>query len=519
MKFNAVAKKKIIIILFSLVFLVGCQENIVVKKMVVKSEFYNRNGYFIGNNKVELKINLPEDLKNLSYSWSADGGEFISQDNNQVLYLTPRIPGDYNIKVIIKDNKGHQVIQQFAFSVKGDYPKPVNLNKLTSNSVEGGVKINWSPYLGEDFYAYKIFRSNNNYIDDNFEVVTTIYNKQKSDYIDYNISDDQVYTYQVVVINDIGYFSLSNEQVIRTWQQGIQEINIGGNLTDIEIDIRNFKAYISNISQKKLIVFDTINQVLVDEIKLDYNAKKLVLNEEENLLFYFTPGNNYLGIIDLNTSRKRVFNFSNSIRDVLSNNGKVYLAVGAEDNLLEFNLEEEIINKFTLKAAEKLIDISSLELLDNNYFLIEDQYGNLFIYNPNNLDNFHNTLDLDGFAVKKATSITINGQHRLYLMYNYPNPLKSIILDQNLKIEIVQNISNDIFLKDFVIDQERGLVILASASREIIILDLENFKIKNRIKLKEDFEKIALDTANQNIYLLTEKDKLGGNNIVILSYE
>jgi len=516
--------KLIFLLIIIMLILTGCKDELVIDDFLIGSQFYNKAGYFIGNTKVEFTVKLAEDLlvegfdQNLLYKWSSNGGEIISQDENKITYLTPQIPGDYYINVIITDNKDQELSYKFPFAVRGNYPQKVFLKEAENKSIESGVKISWSSYTKNDFYAYKILRSNNLYIDNNLKVIAEIDDSYSTSYIDHEVEANQHYTYQIMVINRLGYFSLSNDRIIETWSKGTKEIPIEDNLVDIVKDPVRSRIYISDKSKKQLLVLDSEREEIIKRVQLDIMPHKLMLSEDNRFILSFSPGTKELLQIDLLTWQIYKYNIDEKILDIAINENYAYLSIKGEYNLLKLDIKQKKIeDRFKLSRQGRLLSGDRISFIREDYLLIDDSLGDVLIYSLDDLS--HPISDLGILSIDKLILSKFGKEDLLYTISEYPDYVKAISIDRDFNSNFEKTFSTGAYPRDFVLDNKNSLLFVVCDDKSIYIFSTKDNSLIDKISLKNYIHHLDLDVNNKKIYLLTSSSELTKNNIVIINYE
>ncbi len=75
----------------------------------------------------------------LSYSWSKDGGSFISpQESSSRVWQAPNVAGSYDIRVVVRDENGGEASDHVTIVVRSDDPPQVEiLRPLEGESLPG----------------------------------------------------------------------------------------------------------------------------------------------------------------------------------------------------------------------------------------------------------------------------------------------------------------------------------------------------------------------------------------------
>ncbi|MFO7818979.1 MAG: hypothetical protein R6V17_01955 [Halanaerobacter sp.] len=503
-----------LLILFSLV-LSGCNQSLVINDFNIDSSQYHEQGYFLPKRIVNFSVDIKNAKnKELDYKWTANGGRVLEEDGSEIRYLTPNLPGEYKLFLTVKDQSGEEIQHEFSFAVKGDYPQQVTLNNLTTTSIKSGIKINWSDYPKNDFYTYKILRSNNNFIDEEAEVIATITDQQKSSYIDYSIKAKEVYSYQVMVINKSGYLSVSNEKMIETLPQRITKIDLQGKLSDLVV--AGERLYLNNKAENNLLILDAKTQRLKKKINWDLTAEKLFLTPQRNYLFALAENKKSLLRLNLEDYTQQEFSFSNQIKDLSFTKDELYIASNGDYNLLKFDFKEgEVVQKLKVTQNKNLINPAQIDLLDGKHLFIDKVFGESLIYDLNNLAEPISKFDIG--VVKDSMFCEIDGQSCLYVA-NTHHPLQvytGVELDKIRLTNKFDKISNP---NDFVLDKEKKRIFVA-VDKMVYIYSLENDRLIDKIKLDAYINHLAWNKAENKLYLVTSQINQKNYNLMIADLE
>jgi hypothetical protein len=366
--------------------------------------------------------------------------------------------------------------------------------------------------------AYKILRSNNLYIDNKLEVIAEIENPRSTSYVDYEVASDQHYTYQIMVINRLGYFSLSNERIIKTWSTGTKEISIEENLVDIIKDPIRSRFYISNKSQEQLLVLDSQREEIIKRVQLDIIPNKLLLSRDNNSIFSFSPESKELVEIDLLTWQIHKYNFHEKIMDIAINEDYLYLSLKGEYNLLKFNIKEKKIeSKIKLSRKGRLLSGERIAFIRDKYLLIDDSFGDVLIYSLDNLSQPISNLGI--LSIKKFILAKLSEEELLYIIGEYPDYVKVIGIDEDFNQNFKEVLSTASYPRDFVLDNQNGLLFIVCDDKSICTFSTKDNTLVDKISLKNYIYRIDLDIENKQIYLLTSSSELTKNNIVVIDYE
>jgi hypothetical protein len=508
--------KFVLLLLIILVF-TGCNDSLIINDFSVDSATFKQEDYFLAKRKVGFSVDIKNPSGgNLDYKWTANGGRFLTDNNTaNPKYLTPNLPGEYSIFLTVTNQRGQKINHQFSFTVKGDYPDEVSLNELSTNSVKSGIRIDWSTYPGDDFYNYKILRSNNNFIDSQAEVVATITDKSKSSYTDFNIRDKEVYSYQIMVINKSGYLSVSNEKMIETLAQQVTEINLKEQLSDLVISSTRSELYISN-QQEKLLVFDTATSQLKQEIDLAINAEKMLLDKRERYLFILGSEKKELLWLDLDDFSQNKFSFATEIKDISWGQEDLYLSVAGDFNLIRFDVEEkQVVNKFKVSHNDNLVAASRLNISDSDYLFIDKNLGESLIYELDDLTK--PTVKFDIGIVKNSVFTEVNDQTYLYVA-NTHHPLQLYAGINSGDITLKNKFDTIATPTDFIIDQEDNRIFVTT-DKTVYIYSMIDNKLLDQIKLQNYIKRLAWDAKQEKLYLLTAKLNEPNHNLLIVDLD
>ncbi|MBM7555818.1 fibronectin type III domain-containing protein [Halanaerobacter jeridensis] len=513
MKRNYKLLAKFILLSLMLLVVSGCNQSLVINDFNVDSEQYNKEGHFLPKRLVKFSVNVKNDQgRDLDYKWTANGGQILEKNKSQINYLTPNLPGDYTLFLTIKDQSGEQIQHEFSFNVKGDYPPQVSLDDLTTSSLKSGIKVTWSKYPKDDFYTYKILRSNNNFIDGQADVIATINNQSQNSYVDYNINPKQVYSYQVMVINNSGYLSISNEKMIETLPQRITKVDLQGQLSDIVIDETRSKLYLNNAQQNKLLILDAESQKVEKKVNWDFAVEKLFLGEQNNYLFALAKNKKTLLRLDLEDFSQQQFSFAKSIKDISLTAEKMYVAVSGEYNLIKFDIEEgKIIERLKVTHNNNVINASQIDILDEEYLFIDKVFGESLIYILDNLQQPISKFDIG--IVKNSMFCEINGESCLYVA-NTHHPLQVYSGIKSGKASLKNKFDKISTPKDFAVDEEQRRI-FAAVDKMIYIYSLDNNQLLNKIKLDHYINRLAWNQQQNKLYLLTSEINQSNYNLMI----
>lgn len=480
----------------------GCDKSVVVKDLQVKSDFYQEHGHFLGNNKVKFEVDLANFREdNLAFYWQANGGRFLSQGNSEVTYLTPKLPGNYNLQLEIKEGKKTLTTFNFSFKVEGDYPEQVTLKKVINTSFASGVKLNWSRYDADGFYGYKILRSSNFYIDDQAEVIASIDDKSKTSYSDHDISPGQVYTYQVMVTNDRGYVSASNEEQVEVLPRGMKKINIKDKLSKIKINPETSRGYIGNLEQRKLMILDVNTDKIIKKLELAVAPEILKFSSDQNYLFVAEAETSILVKVNLNTLEMKKYNLEAPIIDLTVGNDYLYALTLGPKNLLRFNIKQEIVKKMSLQRSNQVISGNKLELIDSQHLLVDEVFGSALIYRVNNLSTPIGNFDLG--TIEDIAIHHINDEQYLYVGSSKSQGVQSLKKIDTGELKKAGTFDTSFPAVEFAIDEKKELLIAGYEAKEISIFSLANYSLLHKIKLNNYVFNLAFAPQQDKVYLLT----------------
>ena len=492
----------VILLVLIVGLLLGCDKSVVVKDLEVESDFYQKHGHFLGNNKVKFKVDLANFRKdNLAFYWQANGGRFLSQGNSEVTYLTPKLPGNYNLKLQIKEGKKTLTTFNFSFTVEGDYPEEVTLKEVTSTSFTSGVELNWLQYVADDFYGYKILRSSNFYIDDRAEVIASIEDKSKTSYIDHDISPGQVYTYQVMVTNDRGYVSASNEEQIKVLPREMKKIEVNDKLSKIKINSEINRGYIGNLEQRKLMILDIKKDKIIENLELAVAPEILKFSKDREYLFIAEAETSILLRVNLNTLEIKKYNLEAPIIDLTVGSDYLYALTSGSQNLLKFNLDQGTVEKLSLKEGNKAISGNRLQLIDSQHLLVDEVFGPALIYRVNNLSTSIGNFDLgtiEDIAVQK-----LENEQYLYVGSSKSQGIQALKRQFSGELKKVGEFDTSFPAVEFAIDKKKEILIAGYEAKEISIFSLANYSLLHKIKLNNYVFHLAFAPQQDKVYLLT----------------
>ena len=503
-----------LLVLILLVFS-GCNQSLVIDDFNIESNQYQEHGYFLPKRIVSFSVNIKNAKhKELDYKWTANGGRILENEKSKIKYLTPNLPGEYKLFLTAKNQNGEEIQHEFSFTVKGDYPPQVTLNNLTTTSIKSGVKINWSNYPQSDFYTYKILRSNNNFIDEEAEVIATVNNQQRSSYIDYNIKAKEVYSYQVMVINKSGYLSVSNEKMIETLPQRITKIDLEGELSDIVA--AGERLYLNNKVENDLLILDAKTQKIEQRIDWKFGVQRLFLTPQQDYLFALAENKKSLLRLNLKDYTQQEFSFAAKIKDISLTEDRLYLALAGEYNLVKFDIKQgEVVERLTVTHKGALINASQIDLLEEEYLFIDKVFGESLIYHLSDLATPLSKFDIG--VVKNSMFCEIEGQSCLYVA-NTHHPLQVYAGIKSGKIKLKNKFDRISTPRDFALD-EAGKRIFAAVDKMVYIYSLEDDRLIDKIKLDDYINHLAWNQVENKLYLLTSQINQKNYNLMIADLE
>ncbi|MCK8827577.1 hypothetical protein MWH25_07455 [Natroniella acetigena] len=481
--------------------LTGCREELIVEEFNVDSEHYYETGRLLGNSKVDFDIKLSQEA-DLNYHWTANGGNFLSQTDNQATYRVPTAPGDYRITVFIQDDQGNETTYNFSFAVEGDYPEQVLLNEVKNDSVVEGVKLNWSTYLEDDFFTYQILRSNNFYIDNNAEVIAEIDDQVETYYLDQDVAPNQIYTYQVMVINEQGYLSVSNEELIEILDKGIREVALGKRVSDLVFDELRSQLYLLDQQENQLLIFDTQEDEITEEIEVGPNPKHLKLSKDNTYLFLVTEGNNSLVQVDLEQLKVSNYNFKQEIKDITLGTDYLYLKVDDEANLLQFNIREaRVEDSYQLKNGRAVVTGEKIELVGEEQLLIDAYFTETFIYDLSEISNPIRKLRtgiIDDLEIHNDAE-----EKDIYIASSQFDYVQSFVLNQAGEVELVRKFKTAGYPRGIAVAQEAGWLFIAYNDTEVSLFSLDTHSLLDKIDLRDYAYDLVFDSNQNKLYILT----------------
>ncbi|WP_408956026.1 hypothetical protein [Natroniella sp. ANB-PHB2] len=480
--------------------LTGCRDELIVEDFNIDSEHYYETGKLLGNSKVDFEIKLSQEA-DLNYHWTANGGNFLSQTDNEATYRVPTAPGDYRIMVFIKDDQGNETTYNFSFTVEGDYPEQVLLNEVKNDSVVEGVKLNWSIYSDDDFSTYQILRSNNFYIDNNAEVVAEIDDQRKNYYLDQDVKPNQIYTYQVVVINEQGYLSASNEELIEVLDKGIREIALDKSVSDFLFDEVRSQLYLLNPQGNQLLIFDTQEDEIIKEIDVGPKPKDLKLSKDNRYLFLVTEGNNSLVQIDLEKLKVSNYNFKQEIKSITLGVDYLYLKVDNESNLLQFSIAEgRVEGSYQLKEGSSVVAGEKIKWLGEEQLLIDVYFAETFVYD---LIDFANPIIRLRTGVIDDLEIHNDGEKKnLYVVSSQFDYVQNFVFDQTGKVDLTRKFKTAGYPRAISVNQDKGWLFVAYNDTEVSLFSLDDHILVDKIDLRDYASDLIFDAKQNKLYIL-----------------
>ena len=501
------------LLLLILLLLSGCNNSLVIRDFKINSPQYKQKGHFLPKRRVGVSVEV-DSIKDetLDYTWTANGGQILAQNGAEITYLTPNVPGKYKMFLTVKNKSGDQIQHEFSFAVKGNYPAKVSLDDLKTTSVKSGIKLAWSQYSKDDFYTYKILRSNNNFIDSEAKVIATINDKEQSSYVDTKIEAKEVYSYQIMVINKAGYLSISNEKMIETLPQEITKISLQGELSDLVVGGAESELYLNNKAENKLLILDSATQELKKEIKWEFGVNKLFLNKANNYLFALGTNKKTLLRLDLNNYTQQEYSFAAEIKDISLVKDEIYLALGGEHNLVKFDITDGLI-KERLKVTHNgiLVNPSQIDILADQYLFLDKVFGESLVYHLTNLTDPISQFDIG--IVKNSTFCKIGDEDCLYVA-NTHHPLQVYAGVKSGQVKLKKKFDEISTPKDFAIDEERKRI-FAAVDKKIYIYSLEHNQLLNKIQLDSYVKRLAWGQNEDKLYLLTSQINQQNYNLMI----
>ena len=496
-----------------LLVLSGCNESLMINDFEVQSEHYKKEGHFLAKRIVTFAVDIKNSQdQELEYNWTANGGQILENKQSEIKYLTPNMPGDYTLFLTVENQHGKQIQHEFSYTVKGDYPAAVNLNNLSTDSVKSGVKITWSKYSNNDFYTYKILRSNNNFIDNQAEVIATINNKQQTSYTDRNIKPKQVYSYQVMVINNSGYLSISNEKMIETLAPKITKIDLQGQLSDIVIDEQRSRLYLNNKDGNELLILNDKEQEIKRKVEWDFAVEKLFLGPANNHLFALGDNKRTLLKLNLANFAQEKFSFGSKIRDISVTEEQIYLAVTGEQNLIKFDIKKgQVREKLQVVHNGTIVNASQIDILDQEYLFIDKVFGESLIYRLPDLKTPLAKFDIG--IVKNSMFCNIEQESCLYVA-NTHHPLQVYSGIKTGQVTLKNKFDKISTPNDFAIDQDNKRI-FAAVDKNIYIYSLTTNQLVDTIKLEHYINRLAWHPQQNKLYLLTSQINQTNYNLMI----
>ncbi|WP_027340599.1 PKD domain-containing protein [Halonatronum saccharophilum] len=508
-------KAYIFMVLLIFLFLSGCNESLVIKDFRVDSPFYLRSGHFLGNSEVSFEVELSDYYNGeLDYYWSSDGGDFITQGESEVIYLTPQEPGDYTINLLVSNRRGDEVSYEFSFSVIGNPPDSVILKEVATTSLDSGVELEWSEYKGEGFYSYMIFRSENRYIDESTVVVGEVKESQEPYFIDKEIEEEKFYTYQIMVINEQGYFSLSNQKTLYTLLEGVKRTPVGDRIVDLVIDSQGKKIYLVN-EKEELLILNTEEQDLIDKISLGFNVDRLFLGDD--YLVLAQGGSESIRVLDISTDNIIEYNFGDSIKDIDFREGNIYVLLDNLDSLLKFNVSKWAIDrKWEFKEGESRLIGEKIKALGEDYLIVDPYLGEPLVYKFDDINDPIYKLDMQFIDIIKEWSFDKGS----YLLLTNESPFGINLFELNSKELKPKGVFNgNIYPSDFLLVKDKGIVLVAYEDKQFKVFSLDDYKLKDRFYFNKYIHQIIFDDQGGIVYLLASRNDFLEYNLLAFDLE
>ncbi|MCK8817668.1 PKD domain-containing protein [Natroniella sulfidigena] len=505
----------ILFFLILILSLTGCREELIVEDFKIDSEYYQETGRFLGNTEVDFEIKLSDDDDDLNYHWTANGGRFLSQVDNKATYRVPTAPGDYRITVFIQDDQGAETMYDFTFTVEGDYPEQVSLTEIRNDSVTEGVEIEWSAYPDDDFSTYQILRSDNFYIDNNAEVVAEIDEQTKTYYLDQDVDPNQNYTYQVLVFNERGYLSVSNEEIIRVLDRGIRKVRLDKGVSDLIFDEVRSQLYLLDQQANQVVIFDTQKDEITGRVDVGPAPNNLKLSKDNKYLFLVTRGDNSLVQIDLEELTVSNYNFKQEIKDITIGVDELYLKVDDKSNLVQFNIEEEKVkDNYQLKKGKSVVSGEKIELVGEEELLFDAYFDKTLLYNLTDLSN--PLMKLGTGVIDDLEIHNTDEENYLYIASSQFKYVQSFTLNQSGKLDAMKKFKTAGYPRGITVAQEEGWLFAAYNDTEVSVFSLEEHSLLDKIDLRNYAFDLVFDSEQSKLYILTSSINKHEYNLVIV---
>lgn len=512
-------KAGIFIACISLLFLIsGCRDELAIRDFQVESETYQQEGHFIGNDKVEFNVELAVDSDDYTFHWTANGGRFLSQGESSVEYVTPRMPGDYNIRLVVKDNDGNEITYNFPFSVVGNYPDSVDLFKTENITYEQGVDLEWTAADEDEFYSYQILRSNNLYIDDDAEVIKEIYDWDETSYTDFDIEANEKYSYQIMVINDDGYVSVSNEEMVEILAPGIQNLEINYNLSDLIVDNQRNQAYILKNQYNKLLVLDLDSSEIINEIELKSGVRDVLLSDNHKYLFMINDGDDTISRLELDSLSYQDFEFSSEIVDLTLDNNYLYLLTEAKENKIKkLAIESMELKKEYNLSSSKISSFRKIEAFGGRYLLADEKFGDTLIYDLKDQTKQIDTLFTG--PINDVKTFANDDGYEIFLTSRNFDYIQIFQFDETDKLKKKGRADTGGYPDNFVINKAEDLILATHDEKKVSIFSNDDYRLLDTINLQSYAYDIDLLFDKQKVYTLTSNISGTKANITIIDLE
>ena len=204
--------------------------------------------------------------------------------------------GIYRIKYTVKDADGNEETADTYCYI--DRKAPKKIEELTAVSENGSAVVKWKASPESDFYYYKVYRSDE--LNSSFKYIASIYDKNKSVYVDSSVYMNVKYNYRVTAVDKYG--------------QESEYVQINGCLIEDDLE-----------SPTIVSIIPVDNTVICPSTTITVNAddntavKKITLK-------YSQDNENWFDIASKTNVKTANFNISG-----LDINGTVYIKAVAED--------------------------------------------------------------------------------------------------------------------------------------------------------------------------------------------
>ena len=247
-------------------------------------------------------VNDSEDAANsLSLEWSSDVDGVLSttqaSNNGQAnLSISTLSEGEHTITLKATDSDDLEGMASINITIKR-LPDAVTLQPITVSS--GGLVLNWSSSEEEEFFTYRVTRSENAF--GPFNVIQVISDVNETSFQDVNVSFGIQYYYQVVVVVTNGDESPSN--VESSLYEG-ENINVGVSVERIKIDPVRPYIYALDKINNSLLFINKDEKIVEKTIFVGSSPSDMSITLDNSKMYIANYGSTQIAVVDLETQEK-----------------------------------------------------------------------------------------------------------------------------------------------------------------------------------------------------------------------